>query len=581
MSVSTGIIPTEKIKHDLLNAREVGEIAMSEFIRDRLSDNSTKSFYDTLEKKQLSTFKNMNKVTSCKVKNKIIEVTSRTDIFSKIAIISQKRSIELLPVFAYPLGTVPSSLGQPDGTLNKTVKSSLLHKLEGSVEPLSTVKGRHAIIFDGMACVRQMKTAQMTWGQFAETLLMYVLSMGRQAERVDVVFDVYIENSIKDVERNRRAGGTSLVKLKKIISSAPIKQWTEFLASSDNKNLLVEFIVREWQVIRERIKDKVLYVTVGQKTLCLSETLCREIDELKSDHEEADTRIILHALHASPSYQNIVINSPDTDVFMIALSTDIDADLFFMTGKKNCRRIIDVKKVGDEAYRNLNGILIDKKTFLSAMLGNCGVNSVESFSGKGKVRPFKIMIRNEKFIKAFATLGSSSDVTDENRDVFEEFVCELYGWKHAGEKADVNKLRYMMYCRKSGKMNYENLPPCRNVLYHHIDRANYQVGIWRRSNDQYMNLDCPTSSNGWMWRNSMLDVKWMSCNPAPDEILEMILCDCKECSEECPCAMLGFVCTDACTCKSCNNDVEYPEQCEDSDDSEDDDVDDLDDDFNC
>ena len=71
----------------------------------------------------------MNKVKSCKVKNKIIEVTARTDIFSKIAIISQRRSIELLPVFSYPLGAVPLSLGQPDGTLNKTVKSKLLHKL--------------------------------------------------------------------------------------------------------------------------------------------------------------------------------------------------------------------------------------------------------------------------------------------------------------------------------------------------------------------------------------------------------------------------------------------------------------------
>ena len=65
-----------------------------------------------------------------------------------VAIISQKRSIELLPLFVYPLSAVPLSLRQPDGTLNKTVKSN--------TEPLSTVEGRHALIFHEMTFVRQI-----------------------------------------------------------------------------------------------------------------------------------------------------------------------------------------------------------------------------------------------------------------------------------------------------------------------------------------------------------------------------------------------------------------------------------------
>ena len=93
----------------------------------------------------------------------MIEVTASTDIFSKIAIIAQTRLIDLQPLFSYPVGTIPLSLAQPDGTLNKTNKVTLLHKLEGKVEPISEIEGEYAFIVDGMACVRKVKTTKMKY----------------------------------------------------------------------------------------------------------------------------------------------------------------------------------------------------------------------------------------------------------------------------------------------------------------------------------------------------------------------------------------------------------------------------------
>ena len=103
---------------------QTGKSSMDVFVEDRLSENSTKSFFDPIKKLQLSTFSSMNKVKVCKTKDKVIEVTASTDIFSKIAIIAQTRSIDLQPLFSYPLGAVPLSLAQPDGTLNKTNKAT-------------------------------------------------------------------------------------------------------------------------------------------------------------------------------------------------------------------------------------------------------------------------------------------------------------------------------------------------------------------------------------------------------------------------------------------------------------------------
>ena len=46
----------------------------------------------------------------------------------------------------------------------------------------------------------------------------------------------------------------------------------------------------------------------------------QELKELETNQEEADTRMLLHAPHASKTWTNIVIKSPDTDVFVLALS---------------------------------------------------------------------------------------------------------------------------------------------------------------------------------------------------------------------------------------------------------------------
>ena len=63
--------------------------------------------------------------------------------------------------------------------------------------------------------------------------------------------------------------------------------------------------------------------------------------ELACSHEEADTRMILHANHAfAKNYKTVVIDTPDTDVFIIALyhSCHINRSLYIKTGVKNKRR---------------------------------------------------------------------------------------------------------------------------------------------------------------------------------------------------------------------------------------------------
>ena len=69
--------------------------------------------------------------------------------------------------------------------------------------------------------------------------------------------------------------------------------------------------------------------------------------------------------------------------------------------------------------------------------------------------------------------------------------------------------------------------------------------------------EIPTpDGHGWYFADDAeLEIKWMDCNPAPDEILEVVICDCKKkCVQtSCSCMQLGFSCTDACSLVNCSN----------------------------
>ena len=68
------------------------------------------------------------------------------------------------------------------------------------------------------------------------------------------------------------------------------------------------------------------------------------------DHEEADTRLILHASNAAQTHSNVIIISPDTDVFFVALNTSlvIHCEIFFLTGTQNKTRIISLGRLKHE-----------------------------------------------------------------------------------------------------------------------------------------------------------------------------------------------------------------------------------------
>ena len=78
--------------------------------------------------------------------------------------------------------------------------------------------------------------------------------------REDIVFDMYFEHSVKNIERNRRCSGT--ISFKKSVGSHVALQWNSFLGLNNNKTELIKFLVSEWE--KKNITEEVIYVTYGE-----------------------------------------------------------------------------------------------------------------------------------------------------------------------------------------------------------------------------------------------------------------------------------------------------------------------------
>ena len=181
-----------------------------------------------------------------------------------------------------------------------------------------------------------------TFGELATQLRVKVVNSAvySNCKLVDFVCDRYPRESIKILERNKRAaGGVQVVRIYGEQQKVP-RQWKKFMSSGENKEELMKFLFTSWKNADPRLL-RGIQVFLSHEEKCHSfiqsneKLTCTEVEELSCDHEEAVTRMIAHARHASQHFPNILIKSPDTDVFVIAVNASLDiadADIFIEMG---------------------------------------------------------------------------------------------------------------------------------------------------------------------------------------------------------------------------------------------------------
>ena len=289
--------------------------------------------------------------------------------------------------------------------------------------------------------------------------------------------------------------------------------------------------------------------------------MCQPFDELSSNQEEADTKVFLAAKLAQDiGCSNIGIFTVDSDVAILACfyAMKLQSRLLVNIGSGCNVRILDV---GNTEWS------VDLLNSLPSLHAISGCDAVSAFNGIGKAKWLSTVEKKEEYLCALDNLGESLEVSENLFANIEHLVCHLYGMPN---EVDVNNGRYKTFC-KSKTPEPHQLPPTKDELLQHVKRANYQSYIWKRA--FMVNPDVPSpTGHGWSENDSHLEIVWMENQPAPESLLELVVCNCRraKCADNCQCRILSMECTDVCKCAGNCENIVYDSDSSESDlDSED------------
>ena len=128
--------------------------------------------------------------------------------------------------------------------------------------------------------------------------------------RLDIVWDTYIADSLKESTREKRGKGVR----RKVLGQTKLPgNWMDFLRDTKNKKELFAFLTSKVAGIVWP-PDKSVYIASGQYV----ESLNSNSPMLACTHEEADTRIVVQVLHAlEQGMKSVLVRTVDTDVIVI------------------------------------------------------------------------------------------------------------------------------------------------------------------------------------------------------------------------------------------------------------------------
>ena len=192
------------------------------------------------------------------------------------------------------------------------------------------------LLIDGQALVMALGKPQgiKIFGDFANIFTETVFKMGAKYQRIDVVVDRYRDESIKSGTRVKQKRRHRQVR-RKIENDSTIRSpsdWSSFTSLEESKPDLA--ILLSTHLIEHNSTESPVIVVAGgisESTTVKSSDPDIGVSSLRANHEEGDTRLILHCIHAHMN--TIVVLVRDTDVLLLLLAhySRIDCTRLYMT----------------------------------------------------------------------------------------------------------------------------------------------------------------------------------------------------------------------------------------------------------
>ncbi|KAJ8340119.1 hypothetical protein SKAU_G00347520 [Synaphobranchus kaupii] len=519
--------PFQEESHDLysIDTRDIANPSSAELLQSHLKKGQTKfqefvqglqnhptTFYEPIKKNRVDFF-SQDSATAEPSKQKLVK--ENCQLFSKLFISCQSRECDLQEFFQHENQPFPAALSD-GGKLYACQKSQLASILESYITSPDQEPDTDVIIIDGSALVHTLppKRSKTFEDYAALDVLPTIHAYAMKYKSTHVVFDVYNPSSLKMETRSKRGqGGRRKVTNKNKVPS----NWRNFLRHNDNKTDLFHFLADK---IAHMTVPNMVVVTKGPDVLSTSETSLDSLD--KCFHEEADTRIFVHARHATEEgSKTIMIKANDTDILVIALSIfpslqDLGLQkLWVAFGHGQSLRWIGVHDlycyIGPEKTK---GIL-----FFHAFTG---CDTVSAFRNKGKKTAWQTWDICSEASPIFTKLSQYPPIlNDGDLEILEKFVVLMYD--RSSTAVSVDEARLDMFARK--QRPYEAIPPTRAALLQHTKHAAYQAGcIWGQSTQRQPESESP-GDWGWKKRQGGVGFDWLVGQshsvPFTDSLIEL------------------------------------------------------------
>ena len=170
-----------------------------------------------------------------------------------------------------------------------------------------------------------------------------------------------------------------------------------------------------------QLEQKTLYLTIRDKDFSISSNqgvLTRTaVPELESKQEEADSKMFLCAAFASGlGFTSCIIITVDSDVALLSLyfQPQFDINIYLQMGTGIREKIFEIFS---------NDLSNDVLKALPSIHALSGCDSTSALAGIGKVKVYKAVCKNERFLCAADMQGNHHILEEDVFKTLEELFC--------------------------------------------------------------------------------------------------------------------------------------------------------------
>ena len=384
------------------------------------------------------------------------------------------------------------------------------------------------------------------------------MALAEKYDRCDVVADRYFKDSLKEGTRDKRGNDGSTLNFTG--DSLFPSNFKDFLSNSANKNKLNELLAQILINVHDSSSSQLtLVVTYENKILTNNTSLLDQQDISDCSAEEADPRIIRHAINlARNGFEDITIRTVDSDVLVLSLA---NLHKLIENGSRNIFTQI-VKSNGTEEFDlielyNTHGA--DVCMALPFFHTYTGCHTSSSFFGKGKTSFWDAWMRypkKDELTNIFIDLSFlPNEITNNNKKILEDFLIYVYhGSNH--RFTDINDARIVSFFQSADPKLRETILSS-DAHLEHTKRSAYQSGwLWAEC---VANINLPNPLL-WGWKMNPQNTDkylplWESTSTSSRIEVVLTTCGCKTDScKNCECGTLGEKCLTFCKCqRKCKN----------------------------